>query len=107
MSKSWRIDRRSFMQLAATGAVTAAAMLKGFEREAAAAVALPPRFLVVWNWGGWTPRTTFMRPPSLAQPGWGHYSDAWKDPNHKYRQSPVNTAFEFSFTNPALTQSEM
>jgi hypothetical protein len=95
--------RRTFLQLAATGAVTATGMMSGLSLGGAGRARAQgplPRFLFIYNGHGWTPRAFFMRPPGLTQPSWGHWSDILRIgagvlPN----TTPENSEFEFSLAD--------
>jgi hypothetical protein len=106
-----RSSRRTFMKMAATGAITATGLLSGVGPAGlpvARAGGVPPRFLFLTAGAGWTPRATFMR-PAFSEPSWGHWSDILRIAAGREiaNTTPDPTQFEFSLTDPRLTRADM
>lgn len=103
-----RFNRRTLMKLAGVGAAAATGLLGGRAERALAGGAVPPRFLLLYGGGGWTPRATFMR-PSFSEPTWGHWSDILRIANGRElpNTTPERSEFDFSFTDARMTRADM
>ncbi|MGE0789788.1 MAG: DUF1552 domain-containing protein [Sandaracinaceae bacterium] len=99
------VNRRGFLTMSAAAA---GGLMLGARPPRAEAQGTPPRFLLIYGGGGWTPRATFMR-PGFSDPSWGHWSDILKIArgNGMPNTTPETSEFEFSFTDPALVRSDM
>lgn len=105
-----RLNRRGFIGAAGVGAAAAATGLLGrWQQPRAMAGGTPPRFLLVYGGGGWTPRATFMR-PSFSDPSWGHWNDIMRiavGADGLRNTTPETSEFEFDFTDPRMARSDM
>ncbi len=100
-----RLNRRTFLKLGA--AATGGLALSG-PAGLVEAQGTPPRFLMIYAGGGWTPRATFMR-PSFADPSWGHWADILRIArgNGTPNTTPETSEFEFDFTDARLARGDM
>lgn len=101
-----RLNRRTFLKLGA--AATGGLALSG-PSSLVNAQGTPPRFLLIYGEGGWTPRATFMR-PSFTDPSWGHWSDIMqiaRSSGGYDNTDPETSEFEFDFTDSRLAQADM